>query len=113
MALVRIAWLPHGALELDSATLLDDVSGFVRRGVQVRGTIECDGVAERVRRRAKIPGGTGSRSPLVSLHAGNIVTPEARLDRLEVRQRRARAVHAASRDIGDGCAVLWGGLIVD
>jgi hypothetical protein len=105
MALVGVTRLIDAALQLDAATLLNDVRSFVRCGVQIRRRTKRDGVAERVRRRTELVRGRRRSSAVVGLHARDVMMTEACLDAIEMRQRSTGSGDPATGDLVDVCAI--------
>jgi hypothetical protein len=95
--LVGVAFLADVALERHTGALLDDVRGFVRRGVEIRLTGERDVVARCVRLRAHGSRALGGLPADVGLDVADVVTAERALDDIVMRQRTAGSLSAVRR----------------
>jgi len=112
--LVGIADLADAALQLHAGTLLDDVRGLVRRGVEVGRSGERDVIADRERARAHRRRALGRRAADVGLDRADIVAAERLLDRREVGQGGRAAGDAVRRGGVDvGLRGAGGGALLD
>ena len=86
-------------LELNSGALLDDMGRFVCRGVKVGCSArECNVTTESIGARSKRLRCLLGVAASMRLHARHIMTPEARLDTINVGQRAAYTAGASLRD---------------
>jgi hypothetical protein len=98
--LVCVARGADATLELNATALLDDVRGFVRRGVEIRLAFEADLAAACVSLGTELLAGFGGGATSARLDPGDIVSRTQRsLDRLAVGQRLCRTLCAAGGDV--------------
>jgi hypothetical protein len=95
--------LIDAALELHAGTLLDNVRGFMRRGVEIRGRTECHRMAVCKGFGSQHRGRFARRATLVRCHPGDVVVAEAGLDLRKVGQWSTSVLGAPA---GDGCGSL-------
>src|SRR5262245_27540523 len=93
MTLVAVTGLIDTPKELNTPTLLDNMRGLVRGGVEVWRAVERDRVAHREGSRTERMGGFAGGCALVSCDTRNVVATEAALDLVEVRELAATACH--------------------
>lgn len=115
MLLVGIARSADSVFQMDTCALLNHVSRFVRRGVQIWRSLEGHVVAHGVGLRTHGFTGLPGRSSHMSHDRADVVVTERALDGLAVRQRpsAARDARAGSSLDMTGSFVLPIDLLTD
>jgi hypothetical protein len=109
VTLVGVTDLPDTGLKLHAASLLDDVGGFMRGGMQARRAGKRDVLPRRERLGAHRLCRMSCARVAVSLDRADIVAPEQLLDGRQMRQRGTSATGATrGRLVDHRCVVtIW------
>jgi hypothetical protein len=99
MALVRVARLIDASKELNPTALLHDMRRLVRSGVEIRRLVERNRVAHSERSRAERMRSLAGGWAVVRRDSRNVMTTEAALDLVEVRELAATARQRAAGDL--------------